>query len=44
MEVCRGTKHKLQLLLVEYEVEASAIRNIRAMAQGHLGDDTYEVI
>lgn len=33
-----------QLLLVEYEVEACGVGNIRAMAQGHLGDGAYEMI
>ena len=32
------------LFLVEYEVEASGIGNIRAMAQGRLGDGAYEMI
>lgn len=33
-----------QPLLVEYEVETSGIGNIRAVAQGCLGDDVYEII
>lgn len=32
-----------QLLLVEYEVEASGMGNIRAVGQGHLGDGAYEM-
>lgn len=33
-----------QLLLVEYEVEASGIGNIRTVAQECLGDGAYEMI
>ena len=33
-----------QPLLVDYEVEAPGIGNIRAMAQGHLEDGTCDMI